>query len=138
MKTILSIPLLILILFSGIIVNFSSHSCEGNVVATKISLTGEVATCGMENGVETHSSDVELTNHCCDNIMSAYAICNNYFPSTFNIEDPSQQVLPFLSIPFDNSFHIELTNSIPNTNIRPPGFNTSNSTSLPALCVFRI
>lgn len=138
MKTILSIPLIILLLFSGVIVNFASHSCEGSIVATKISLTGEVATCGMENAVETHSSVVEITKHCCDNIVSAYSICNNYFPSSFNIEDPSPQVLPFFIIPFDNSFHPELTNNIPNTNIRPPGFNTANSTSLPALCVFRI
>jgi hypothetical protein len=138
MKTILSIPLLILILFSGVIVNFASHSCEGSVVATKVSLTGEVATCGMESGVETHSSDVEITKHCCDNIVSAYSICNNYFASSFNIEDPSQPVLPFFYIPVDNSVHPELTNTISNTDIRPPGFNSANSTSLPALCVFRI
>jgi hypothetical protein len=138
MKTILSIPLIILILFTGVVVNFASHSCEGNVVATKVSLTGEVATCGMENGVETPSSDVEITKHCCDNIVSVYSICNNYFPSSFNIEDPSQQVLTFFIIPSDNSIHPEKMNNIPYTTIRPPGFNTANSTSLPALCVFRI
>jgi hypothetical protein len=138
MKIILSIPLIILVLFSGVIVNFAYHSCEGNVVATKVSLTGEIATCGMEKGVETHSSDVELTKHCCENTVLVYSICNNYFASSFNIDSPSQQVYPFFYIPFNNPVHTELTNNTPNISIRPPGFNTANSTSLPALCIFRI
>ena len=61
MKRIVSIPLLFIILFSGINVKFASHYCGGNFSGTKVSLTGELATCGMEQEQMTESSDVLIS-----------------------------------------------------------------------------
>ena len=138
MKTILSIPLIILILFSGVIVSFATHYCEGSVVATKISLTGELATCGMEQTITDNSLSPRLSNHCCDNIASVYSICNNYFPSETNFENQVLQVISIFIVPSDYLSNKEISNSDPNTNIKPPGCYTPNSVTLPDLCIFRI
>ncbi len=138
MKIILSIPLLILILFSGVIVNFAYHSCEGSVVATNVSLTGKVAMCGMENPVGPHSSDIEFSQHCCDNEVCVYSICNNYFPSSFNFNEQIIHDISLFIVPSDYLKSSEIAPSALSTNIRPPGRFSSNSISLPALCIFRI
>ena len=138
MKTLISIPLLILILFTGISVRFSSHYCGGYIVATKISLTGEMATCGMESGNEINTIQQILKNHCCDNIASAYSISNNYFASSFNIEEPGQVLSNF--IPGTSGYIcIDETFITPSFNeIKPPGNYTPNSVDRPVLCIFRI
>jgi hypothetical protein len=138
MKTILSIPLIILILFSGVIFNFATHYCEGSVAATKISLTGELATCGMEQTSADNSLSIKFSNHCCDNIASVYSICNNYFPSSHNIEDPILKVVSVLNVPFNFLSKLTIVNNTLNTTIRPPGCYTPNSVTLPDLCIFRI
>ena len=138
MKTILSIPLIILILFSGVIVSFASHYCEGTVVATKISLTGELATCGMEQNSSDNLLVDRFVNHCCDNTASVYSICNNYFPSSYNVEDPILQVISVLNVPFNFLSTLTIVNNTLNTTIRPPGCYTPNSVTLPDLCIFRI
>lgn len=138
MKTILSIPLIILILFSGVIVSFATHYCEGSVVATKISLTGEQATCGMEQTSSDNPLIDKFVNHCCDNVTSVYSICNTYFPSAYNVEDPILKVISVFVVPYDYLSKPEIANNTLKTNIRPPGCYTPNSVTLPDLCIFRI
>ncbi len=138
MKTLLCIPLIILILFSGISVKFATHFCGGSVAATKVSLTGELATCGMESPVHKNSVQVTFNNHCCDDKISAYSICNNYIPSYYYVKEPGQQVIYLINVPADClSNQITIINTSIK-NIRPPGSNYPNSVTLPALCIFRI
>ena len=137
MKTILSIPLIVLILFSGVAVSFATHYCEGSVVATKVSLTGEMATCGMEEKSSDNLSIDKFSTDCCDNTASVYSICNIYFPSAFNIEDTVLQAISVDFSPLDNLFSPEIRSNTPNT-IRPPGNYTPNSVTLPDICIFRI
>jgi hypothetical protein len=137
MKTILSIPLIVLILFSGLIVSFATHYCEGSVVATKVSLTGELATCGMEQTTSDHLLIDRFCSHCCDNTASVYSICNNYFPSAFSVEDPLLQAISVYFLPLDYLLSPEMISNTLNT-IRPPGSYTPNSVTLPDLCIFRI
>jgi hypothetical protein len=138
MKTIISIPIIILILFSGINVKFATHYCGGSVAATKISLTGELATCGMEHSSVRNSLNVVYSTKCCDDVLSDYSICNNYFPASYSINDPYQQVISVLIIPADFQNNQELTDNTTITNRRPPGPNSPNSVSLTSLCIFRI
>lgn len=138
MKTILSIPLIILILFSGVIVSFATHYCEGSVVATKISLTGEMATCGMEQTSVDNPLVDKFVNHCCDNVTAVYSICNTYFPSACNAEDPIFQVISVFVVPYNYLIKTEIPKYTLLTNIRPPGCYTPNSVILPDLCIFRI
>jgi hypothetical protein len=138
MKTILSIPLIIVLLFSGININFASHYCSGYLAGSRVSFNGELATCGMETTSDVKPDHNIITNHCCDDIVSIYSISNNYFPSSFNIGEPSQQII---SIFFNSPDYLEnqvLMNIISNREIRPPGSNYPNSVLLSSICIFRI
>jgi len=138
MKTILSIPLIILILFTGVSVKFATHYCGGNVSSTKISLTGEFATCGMKTDFEHHSQQQTITHNCCDNTLSAYSICNTYFSSTydavFNGQAANDNILNPIDYILDNKIIINITNN----QSKPPGSFNPNSVDRPVLCIFRI
>ncbi len=138
MKTLISIPLIILILFTGISVKFATHYCGGYVAATKVSLTGELATCGMERPSDNNSLQDTYNNNCCDDITSAYSICNNYISSSYFVNDPGQQVTYVIDVPADYMSNQEIIINTSNNNIKPPGTNYPNSVTLPALCIFRI
>lgn len=138
MKTILSIPLIILILFTGIRIDIGTHYCGGSVAGTKISLDAELASCGMEQSSDITSPNGTFSKHCCEDTLSEFAICNNYIPSTFAVEKPvttdvnnATLLSDFLSLrSFCDPNHYK-DNS-------PPGINSPNSVALPALCIFRI
>jgi hypothetical protein len=138
MKTILSIPLIILILFTGINVRFATHYCDGSVAATKVSLNGELATCGMEIPADLNSLQATYKNNCCNDIISSYTICNNYFSSSFFVSDPVQQVVQMIYVPVNPPISQESSVNNLNWCIRPPGTYSPNSVALPALCIFRI
>ena len=138
MKTIISIPLVLLLLFSGVSVKVAIHYCGGYVAATKVSLTGELATCGMVSSENDESSQEAFKKHCCDDVMSAYSFDNNYVPSFFNVEKPFQHIISLLIYPDDLTIsqfeNLNTSSSI----IKPPGDYFYNSTDLPVLCIFRI
>jgi len=138
MKKILSIPLIILILFSGISIKFATHYCGGYVAATKVSLTGELATCGMENTSDSHSLDVTLTRHCCDDSIASYTIDNNYTPSFSFVTEYYQFLLQDFTVPNSiSAISYEVLKSI-YTNVSPPGALMSTSVDISAICVYRI
>lgn len=138
MKTIASIPLILLILFTGINVKFATHYCGGSVAATKVSLNGELATCGMEHS--THSKSVQqiLTKECCEDYTTSYSFCSNYFPTVYSTNETLQQVKSVIdTTPVNRDFQEFILNqSI--TSIRPPGTYSPNSVSQPSICIFRI
>jgi hypothetical protein len=138
MKTLISIPLMILILFTGVSVKFASHYCGGYMVATKVSLTGELATCGMESGYEINDLQQIIKNHCCDNIASAYSISNNYLTSAYNIEEPGQVVTNLLLSPSGYLYSNETFIALSVDGIKPPGNYDPNSVDQKVLCIFRI
>lgn len=138
MKTFLSIPLILLILFTGISVNFSTHYCHGSVAATKISLKGEIATCGMESGSAVTAAAISLNKHCCDDISSSYSICNIFYSSTYAMEYPCQKVTSIIDVEINSVSNQAIINITSNEIIKPPGDTYINSITCPVLCVFRI
>ena len=138
MKSIISIPLIILILFTGISVKFATHYCGGYVAATKVSLTGELATCGMESKPDYNTQQETFDKHCCDDIISAYSICNNYFASSYNFDNPRRQVINMIAVPAGYLNNQEKFTITSNNDFRPPGTNHPNSVDRPVLCIFRI
>jgi hypothetical protein len=138
MKTILSIPLIILILFTGVSVKFATHYCGGNVAATKISLTGEFATCGMTTDSENHTQQQTITHHCCDNTLSAYSICNTYFASAYDAVFNGQVAADNILNPIDYILDKKIIINITNYQSKPPGSFNANSVDRPVLCIFRI
>jgi hypothetical protein len=139
MKRIVSIPLLLIILFSGINVNFASHYCGGNFSGTRVSLTGELATCGMEQEHKTESSVILITTHCCDDKISSFSIGTNYVPSSFcHIPEMGQQTNNSLFT--QNQLYIsqQVPVSTISGNKRPPGRFGLASVEQQVICIFRI
>ncbi len=140
MRKILSILFASLILISGLHISIAKHYCSGESSAfEKISVTGELATCGMEDPKDQEViPGVYFKAHCCDNEVSTLVVDNNYAPS-FSIFKVFPQ--PVLQV----CHNIEVFNlqqivvfSLYNTNVLPPGDYLASAVSLPDICVFRI
>ena len=137
-RKILAIPLIVLILFSGISIKFATHYCQGSVFATRVSLTGQLATCGMEHHEDHNLSQESITSECCDDVLSAYTLSNNYLGSTFHIDNPNLTGTYFVFMPFHTEVVAPITHVPSYSNIRPPGMNDLYTPAIQTLCVFRI
>ena len=138
MKRLVSIPLIFLILFSGVSVKIASHYCGGYVAATKVSLSGELATCGMEKPENDNSYQETFSKHCCDDVTASFSISNIYLASFFSIDDTEQHIIDLEFSPTDLSSNNEPAINIYSNNIKPPGAISLISTDQPVLCIFRI
>jgi hypothetical protein len=136
MKTVLSIPLIVLIVFSGISISFASHYCGGTVAATRVSMTGELATCGMEKPSVNHSFLNIYTKKCCEDVVSAYSLCNNYLSSSSLICDPGKHSISIMFIPCPVQIPLQLFHNSSDPKVRPPGTSLRNMVSQPFLCIF--
>ena len=139
MKTLISIPLIILILFTGISVKFATHYCGGYVAATKVSLTGELASCGMECTEKDYPpTETRLFTHCCDDVVTFYAIDSNYTPSFSVIPSSYQYNFQVFSITGGLPAHsLAIIKSL-YTSVSPPDALMSTNVELSDICVFRI
>jgi hypothetical protein len=138
MKKLLSISLASMIFFSGMHISIASHFCGGNLAAVKWSLSGEMATCGMETGDNSSSEQENITSACCLNQLSFYSVDNNYNISSTQLPEPSCKVIPLIYAPFD-LFLCSSTKTFSNfTNVFPPGLFSPSAVNLPDICVFRI
>jgi hypothetical protein len=138
MRTLLSIPLAILILFSGLTVNIATHYCGGSAVATKVSLSGELATCGMEQGTPENSSRESIKSHCCDNSISSFSFNSKFVPSYYLLSFPCHQIVDVPDLASDYSILNDNLKLIAEEIIRPPGVNSSSQACQEILCIFRI
>ena len=139
MKRIVSIPLMILILFSGISINVASHYCGGNLASSKVSLKGELASCGMEHQSGTGSFGDQISKHCCEDVIHSFTLSTNYIPSTFlRITDAGNA--PFSAfIVYDLPlFHREIFGSLISETKLPPGTYTPVCVEQQVICVFKI
>jgi len=138
MKTIISIILIILLLFSGISVKFATHYCGGYVAGTKVSLTGELATCGMERQSVDKSLETTCSKSCCEDVTSSYSICNKYVTTSYSFNVQKQQVINMVFVSPCSINGQEALTHPSNNNTRPPGIYHPNSVSRPVLCIFQI
>ena len=138
MKKILSIPIIILILFSGITINFATHYCAGSVAAVKVSLDGELATCGMERNGDNQSNEDLFRKHCCEDVTASYSLSCNYIPSYPVINELHQEVIFVTDVPADYTKYIDNLFLTSYETIRPPGTYCANRVDLQILCISRI
>ncbi len=139
MKKLFPISLAFLMLLSGLQLTISQHYCGGELADSKVSLTGRVASCGMETTTDdcTHSSTIEESG-CCKNKVSVYEVDQNYSPSFTEFKAFAQTVLQVFVIPENITFHSLTSLSNLYADVSPPGFLPANAVSLPKICVFRI
>lgn len=139
MKKSVSISLTFLLIFALFHFYVATHYCGGTIAATRISLSGKLASCGMEKDEDNSPlPGINLVNHCCDNQIAYFGITNKYYPTFSYVPEVYRGHFKVLSIPAGiNIQSALLTNSI-FTNVSPPGESVSNNVDLSDICVYRI
>jgi len=134
-KKLLSIPFVMLLLISGMHVSIATHFCGGKIADTKISITGRLASCGMEVNKQVTAGQV-FTSRCCEDEVKIYATDEEYTPPVCHLNSLFQLIL-------DNDFVIPCADmavysSTSITYYAPPGSFSPYSVSLPKICSFLI
>ena len=139
MKRLLSISFAFLILLSGMHFTVATHLCGGKIAFTKFSVSGELASCGMEGKTDNCKFPLKFKNHnCCKDKVAAFAVDNNYSPTFTDFKVFPQPGLPVFVLP---DYLIDHSPSFQNylcTDVSPPGHYLVSEVSLPDICVFRI
>lgn len=140
MKKLLSILTVLLIVTAMLHFSVAKHYCGGNLVASKFSLSGTLASCGMEGDNENCPYDNEdhLRTHCCDDVRTSYSIDNNYTPSTTAHAGSLKANIPVPVIPSETAIRFYSVKYQSWSDISPPGKLMTSSVDLPDIRVFRI
>lgn len=139
MKKIFSISVALLMLLSGLQLTVSRHYCGGELADAKVSLTGHIASCGMETATDdcTHASTIEESS-CCKNKVSVYEIDHNFAPSFTSFKTFEQPVLQVFIIPEVLNFNAFNAYNHYYTDVSPPINSLVSDVNLPNIGVFRI
>lgn len=139
MKKLLSILFASLILLSGMHFTVATHYCGEASAYTKLSVSGELATCGMEGTVDNCSSPVKLNEaNCCKDKVAAFVVDPNYSTSFAQLKRFSQHLLQVYQLPLSLLDKPQPALFLICTNASPPGNFLVSAVSLPNICVFRI
>lgn len=139
MKKVLTILIAVILLASGMQVSVDRHYCGGNLADVSISITGKLASCGMESTNQSCPADgLLLRNHCCEDVVTFFSIDNNYTPSFTFLPETQNDNLNIFVIPvgLNNSPEASITSFF--SDISPPGNLMSTAVDLTNICVFRI
>jgi len=139
MKKVFSISLSVLMVVAMLHLSVATHYCGGKIAASTVSLSGKLATCGMEcseKGLPLPGTN--FTKHCCDDIVTFCGIDSNYTPSFSFVPESYQYNFQVFAIPVALSVN-SCTDLIPlYTNVSPPDELLSTNVDLSDICVFRI
>lgn len=128
-----------LMLLAGLHLSFDSHFCGGKLVAVNFSLTGQKASCGMENEADSPVPEGKLfKTHCCDDDFSTLAVDLNYDLSDSKINDFNQKVIPFIALQLtviNSSFAISVNDPVV---LNSEAVFRRNGVDLADICIFRI
>lgn len=139
MKKLFSIIFTALIILSGVHLSVDTHLCGGKVAFVKWSVVGEFANCGMEMLSQTdHTANTVVTKSCCKDEISFFTVDSNYNSSTFQIQEPAQQLIQLFYVPQSAVGYSFNEFTVRNTNVLPPGKYIPSAVSLPDICVFLI
>jgi hypothetical protein len=127
----------IFLLASGMQVSLDRHYCCGTLADIKISVTGKMASCGMEQSESSCPGRAIIDRKCCEDQVTFYSISSKYYPEYFRLTltTSERDIFPlqmgnFISY---NSFNPDLINCF-----YPPGDNLKPRLTQPDLCVLRI
>lgn len=115
------------------------HYCQGKEFASKLSLTGKLASCGMEdNEMTLPLTGTNFAKHCCDDVVTYIGRDNNYVPSYSFIPEFFQYSFQSFALPAGFSVNCSAYLIHSYTNESPPGTLMSTNVDLTDICVFRI
>jgi len=121
-------------------ITIATHHCgSGNTTTEKVSINGELASCGMEGPDDQCSlPGTHFSTHCCDDKVSVLAVDNNYSPSFSEFKSFSQHILQVFDISESIQFYSLNAVNLICTSVSPPGNFLVSAVSLPDICVFLI
>ena len=139
MKKILSISVALLMLLSGLQLTISRHYCGGELADAKVSVTGHVASCGMEGETDDCTQPGNhVESSCCNNQVSTYAIDHNFAPSFTSFKAFEQPVLQVFILPEIQNFNALTAYNHFYTDVSPPLNLLVSDVNLSDIGVFRI
>lgn len=137
MKRALTLMMASIFLVSGIQVSLARHYCGGKLVDVRISVTGQIATCGMEKSGSGCPDHPVFNIKCCEDQISFFGIRGNYYPEYFKLTHPTSErgIIPTQVGNFiaGNSYNSDIVNWV-----LPPGDNLKSRLTQPEICIFRI
>ena len=139
MKKIVSISLRFLMLIALLHLSVATHYCGGKIAASNISLSGKLASCGMEDDHDILPvTGTNISRHCCDNVLVFVGITGNYFPSFSSVPEPFQNHFQVIGIPADLPLKISAIINTISADASPPGNPLCSSVDLSDICILRI
>lgn len=137
MKRLFSVIITAFVLASGMQVCLDRHYCGGELADIRLSLSGKLASCGMEDNNNPCSGQTSVSKRCCEDQVTFYSLTTNYIPVDFNVSHlTAGKGINHITVCqiFSGSSDISYTISC----VNPPGDNLPSALSLPQMCVFRI
>lgn len=121
-------------------ITIATRHCGGsNATFEKVSINGELASCGTEGcNDQCPLPGKHFTTHCCDDKVSVLAVDNNYSPSFSRFKAFSQHIFQVFDIPARLQIYSLSTLNLISTSVSPPRNFIVNAVSLPDICLFRI
>ena len=138
MKKALSIFGTFFILIAGMHLSFDVHHCHGSIASMKLSFTGALASCGMENGDSACPFHGTLSSDCCHDNLSQLITDRNYMPAAAFVKEVKMQVLRIFEIPGIIFKTLVPAARIDYADTGPPGNPLISLVRLPSICIFRI
>jgi hypothetical protein len=139
MKKAASILIAGIMLLSGMHLSVANHICGGKHVATKISLSGERATCGMKSDVDEKAHQTQVKQNCCHNEIAQLNVDPNYEQSSFKTPSVAEhQLLATAPLGLAALSIVPISTASIRTNEFPPGNESASKVNLSSICVFRI
>lgn len=139
MNKVFSISLSLLMVAAILHISVAMHYCGGKEVATTVSLSGKLASCGMEcseMGIPVTGTSID--KQCCNDVVKFYGIDSNYIPSFSILTEFFQYNFQSFVLPIGLSVNIS-SDLIPSyANACPRGALMSTNVDLSDICVFRI
>ena len=134
-----SIFLSLLMLAAIVKLSVATHYCRGREVAITVSLSGKLASCGMEcSEMELPLTGTNFSKQCCDDVITFYGIDNNYTPYFSFVPESFQNNCQVLALPIGLSVKSCTDLITLYTNVSHPGILMSTNVDLSDICVFRI
>lgn len=139
MKKAVSISLMLLMFAAMLQVSVATHYCSGQYAASKVSLSGNLANCGMEScDSELPLSGTNFTQNCCDDYVTFCEIDSNYSPSFTVVPDSYQNNFQLFCTPAESPVYSSTVIKTIYTNVYPPGVLLSTDVDLSDICILRI
>jgi hypothetical protein len=139
MKKVFSIVSVLIIILAGLQVTISRHYCGGEPVASRISLSGAPASCGMEDNENNCPLPWhQLTGNCCEDHVRIAGTVNIFTIPYVVGEDQNKDKV---SLNLANEINLPETRVSFRqiyTGFNPPGIYFTSSVNLENICVLRI